>query len=167
MEEPMTVYSIDDVRGDKIWAKSLLVKNEMVHGWPVPEEYDNNIPKDAIQLPSDSWDWGKKEMLSFIKKTFDYLCKMAIKEKSQIKIGGHYVGGHGGIHTVTEIADEKVKFREFRLDEDDISPCWTGEVNSDDTDRWYAISEETYEEVYHRYDEFLTRLRERFCGISS
>lgn len=163
MDEPMTVYHIIDIQQDKLWAQTLLVKSEMVHGWPTPNEYDNNIPEDAILLPPDAWEWGKEEMISFIEETSDYLRKVAIREKPQIKVGGHYVGGRGFIHTVTEIREKRIKYRVFRLDEDDISPCWQGEDDFDTTERWYAISEETYKEVLHRYDDFLSRLRKRFC----
>ena len=165
IDEPMTVYCVEDVCAEKIWAKSLLVENEMVQGWPIPNEYDNNIPENAILLPADSWQWGKNEMLTFIKDTFDLLRKKAIRVKPEIRIGSHYVGGHGGVHTVTEIGEERIKFIEFRLDEDDISPCWKGEVRPDDTDDWYAISEETYTEVIQGYNDLLTKLRKKFCGL--
>ncbi|MBO4588403.1 MAG: hypothetical protein J5711_05825 [Bacteroidales bacterium] len=164
MEDPMIVYHIVDIQGDKLWAKNLYVGNEMVQGWPTSSEYDNDIPDDAIPLPPDSWEWGKAEMIAFVKDTFAYLRQMAIREKPQIKIGGHYVGGHGGIHTVTGIDEDKIRYGEFRLDEDDISPCWKGELRPEDADRWYAISDETNYEVICRYDEFLSRLRKRFCG---
>lgn len=163
MNEPMTVYHIIDIKKDKLWAQTLLVENEMVHGWPTPNKYDNDIPEDATLLSPDAWMWGKEEMLSFIEETFGYLRKVVKRGKPQINVGGHYVGGRGGIHTVTEIG-EKIKYREFRLDEDDISPCWKGEVDFDTTKKWYAITEETYKEVLRRYDVFLSRLRKRLCG---
>lgn len=163
-DEPMTVYQIVDIRKDKLWALALLVENEMVQGWPTPNEYDNIIPEDAILLSPDAWEWGKEEMITFIEETFGYLRKVAIREKTKIKVSGHYVGGHGGIHTVTEIGEERIKYKEFRLDEDDISPCWKGEVGFDTTKRWYAISEESYNEVLRRYDKFLSKLRKMFCG---
>ena len=165
VDESMTVYHITDIRKDKLWAKSLHIEKRMVHGWPTPNEYDNNIPEGAIMLSSDSWEWGKKEMISFINETFYYLRNVAIKEKPQIKVCGHYVGGHGGIHTVTEIGEERIKYREFRLEEDDISLSWTGESPLDTAERWYAISEEAYKETLRRYDDFLSRLGNKFGGL--
>ena len=164
MDDPMTVYFITSVLGDKLWAKRFYVGNNMVQGWPCPHEYDNAIPNNAILLPSDTWQWCKGEMLLFLKEVYKYLRENVIKEKAQIIIGCHYVGGHGGIKTVTEIGDDKIKYDLFRLDEDDISPCWTGEVNVSDTEEWYAVSEETYDEVLCRYKKLLSKLRARLCG---
>lgn len=103
-------------------------------------------------------------MLSFLNEVYKYLREKVIKEKAQIIIGCHYVCGKGGIKTVTEIGDDKIKYDLFRLDEDDISPCWIGEVGVSDTEEWYAISEETYDEVLCRYKILLSKLRARLCG---
>ena len=161
--EPMTVYCITQITKDKIWAKSICVKNESVDGWPTSDEYENDVPDDAILLPPDSWDWGKKQMLSFLKETYDYLSKNTMEGKPEIVVGGHYIE-HGGIHTVKEIGKEKVKYKLFRLDEDNISPLWSGDVGVDGTNRWCAISDKTYSEVMRRYDEFLWKLRVKFSG---
>ena len=75
--------------------------------------------------------------------------------------------GHGGIHTVKKIGSEKIKHRLFRLDEDDISPIWTGVVPLDDIEDRYVVSQDVYNEVKHRYNELLIRLRERFCECNN
>lgn len=160
--DPMTVYCITDISGGKMWMKELLVSDKMVHGWPTSSTSAESIPEEAIPLPSDSWKWGKRQMLSFLDEIYAYLKENVTERKSKFDVGEHYMG-HSGICTVKEIGAEKVKHQLFRLDEDDISPFWAGEDSLGHIDGRYAVSEEVYNEVMHRYNKLLMRLRERFC----
>ena len=160
--DPMTVYCITGVSGGKMWMKRLYVGDDMVQGWPTSSTSAESIPEDAIPLPPDSWQWGKDQMLSFLDDVYAYLKREVSERKSKFDVGEHYMG-RNGIRTVKEIGAEKVKYQLFRLDEDDISPFWTGEVPLGDIDGRYAVSEEVYNEVMHRYNKLLMRLRERFC----
>lgn len=159
--EPMTVYCITGMKKDKIWARTLSVSDNSVDGWPTSREYDGPIPEDAILLPPDSWQWGKNQMLSFIDEIYGYLRKKTSKRKSKVFVGGRYIG-HSGICTIKNMDEEKIKYRLFRLDEDNISPKWTGEYPLKNFEGRYAVSEEVYNEVMRRYNNLLTRLRERF-----
>ena len=165
INEPMTVYQITYIDEIHIWAKSLNITNRMIHGWPISDEYDNAIPDNAILLPSNSWRWARKQMLSFVKETNAYLHDNIIKQNADIVIGGHYLYRYSEITTVKEIGEEKIKINVFKLDEDIISPYWTGEFRKVDIDIWYAISDETYNEVIRSYNELLSRLRKKFCGL--
>ena len=162
IKEPMTVYQIIDIDENHVWAKSLCIKAEMIHGWPIAEEYNDSIPDDAIPLPSNSWRWARKQMSSFVKETSAYLDDNIIEEKADIVIGGRYYR-YGDITTIKEIGDERIKYMVFKIDEDFISPCWTGDCRKDDKESWYAISDETYNEVIRRYNELLSRLRNKIC----
>ena len=155
------MYCITGITEDKIWAKTLAVSDNSVDGWPTSGKYDGPIPEDAILLPPDSWQWGKRQMLSFLDETYGYLRENTSKRKSKVFVGGHYIG-HSGIRTIENIGEEKIKFRIFRLDEDNISPKWSGEYPLKDFEGRYAVSEEVFNEVMRRYNELLTRLRNRF-----
>ena len=98
----------------------------------------------------------------FLDDVFAYLKKEVKERKRQFEIGDHYMG-HSGICTVKEIGDDKIKHKLFRLEEDDISPIWTGEIPLSDIEGRYAVSEEEYNEVMHRYNKLLMWLRDRFC----
>ena len=161
--DPMTVYCLVSISGNKMRLKSLSVSENMIHGWPTPNTSADTIPEEAIPLPSDSWQWGKDQMLSFIDEIYCYLRDIVTEKKSKFDVGEHFMG-HSGIGTVKEIGDEKIKYKLFRLDEDDISPIWTGEIPVGDIKDRYAVSDEVYNEVMSRYNKLLTRLRERFCG---
>lgn len=160
--DPMTVYCITDISNGKMWMKSLLVSDKMVHGWPTSCTSAESIPEEAIPLSPDSWQWGKKQMLSFLDEIYAYLKENVTERKSKFDVGEHYMG-RIGICTVKEIGAEKAKHQLFRLDEDDISPIWTGEDPLGYIKGRYAVSEEVYNEVMHRYNKLLMRLRERFC----
>lgn len=161
--DPMAVYCITGISGGKMWMKRLYVGDAMVQGWPTSGTSAKTIPEEAIPLPSDSWQWGKSQMLSFLDEIYAYLKDNVTEKRSKFEVGEHYTG-HGGIKTVTEIGNGKIKYDLFRLDEDDISPCWRGEEGLCDTDCWYAISEESFNEVSRRYKELLSILRTRLCG---
>jgi hypothetical protein len=164
--DPMTVYCITDICEGKMWMKELLVSDKMIHGSPTPRTSTETIPEEAIPLPSDSWRWGKKQMLSFLDEIYGYLKENVRERKSKFSVGEHYMG-RSGICTVKEIGAEKVKHQLFRLDEDDISPIWTGEVPLNDIEDRYAVSEEVYNEVMHKYNKLLMRLRGRFCECNN
>ena len=63
--EPMTLYYITDMYSDKIRALSICIKDDMVQGLEYDSEYDNEIPEDAIMLPSNTYDHVKNEMNIF------------------------------------------------------------------------------------------------------
>lgn len=161
--DPMTVYQITDIDETHTYAKSLSITTQMVYGWPISQEYDKNIPENAIPLPSNSWQWARKQMSSFVKETIAYLYDNIIDGKTDIIVGGHYIDRGSDITTVEEIGDERIRFKVFKIDEDFISPCWKGDCGKDHTERWHAISDETYNEVIRRYNELLLRLRKKFC----
>lgn len=159
--EPMTLYYITDMYNDKIRALSICIKDEMVQGLEYASEYDNEIPQEAILLPSNTYDQVKKEMNAFLKETKSFIEKNLIKGKYTLQIGGHYYDGY--IQTVTEIGEKRTKYNLFRLEPENISPAWTGDCLTEDiTDRCMPISDETYCEVLKMYKEFLQKLRNKF-----
>lgn len=164
INEPMTVYQITDIDEKHIWAKSLCIANNMIHGLPISEEYDKTIPDDAIPLPSNSWQWARNQMSSFVKETSAYLRDNVINKTTDIKIGGHYIDSRNNLTTIKGIGEERIKYKLFKIDEDFISPYWTGDVRKDNSDIWHAISDKTYNESLRRYKELLSRIRIQFCN---
>ena len=89
-EEPMTIYKIECVRGDKIDALSILIKKGQIMGWNFPDEYDNDIPEEAIQLPCDTYAKIKQEMEDFYIKSSNFIQENLVKGDFEIEIGRHY-----------------------------------------------------------------------------
>ena len=165
ISEPMTIYQITDVFEEAIWARNISVKQEMVFGFPVSNEYHDGIPEDAIPLPSNSWEWCKEQMISFVEEINIFLRGKIKKKTCNITLGKHYVERPGCVCTVTEIGEERIKYDLFRYDEDFISPYWSGDASLDSTDNWYTITNETYDELLRKYEEFLSRIRNKLCGV--
>ena len=163
INEPMTVYQITDIDEVHIWAKHISITNKMIYGFPISDQYDNSIPDDAIPLPSNSWLWVRKKMKAFVDENTSYLRDNVNKETNDVVIGGHYMLRPGALYTITEVRKDSISYDSFKIDEDFISPFWTGTTRKNDTDIWYVISDETYKEVIHRYNELLSRLRYKFC----
>ena len=161
INDPMTVYEITDIDEEQIWAKSISINNKIIHGFPISDRYDESIPDDAIPLPSNSWLWVRKRMKAFVDETSAYLRDNAIKETNDVIIGRHYIFRPGAISTITEIGKEAIKYDSFKFDEDYISPFWTGTAQKDDSDIWYTITDETYNEVIRRYNVLLSVIREK------
>ena len=165
ISEPMTIYQITGVCEEAIWARNISVKQEMVFGFPVSNEYHDGIPEDAIPLPSNSWEWCKEQMISFVEEINIFLRGKIKKKTCNITIGKHYVERPGCVCTVTEIGEERIKYDLFRYDEDYISPNWSGDASLDSTNNWYTITNETYNELLRKYEEFLSRIRNKLCGV--
>lgn len=47
-EEPMTLYLLKQIRGNKFEALSICIDKHWIHGWNYPDEYDNDIPEETI-----------------------------------------------------------------------------------------------------------------------
>ena len=104
-------------------------------------------------------------MKAFVDENTAYLRDNANKETNDVVIGGHYMLIPGALYTIKEIRKDSISYDSFKIDEDFISPFWTGTTQKDDTNIWYTISDETYKEVIRRYNELLSRLRKKFYGI--
>lgn len=158
IKDPMTLYYITEMNKDKIRALSICINDNMVQGLEDDSEYDNEIPKEAITLPSGTYEKAKSSMRLFLEDVKTFLNNHVIKEVFQIKIGGHYYDGY--IHTITDIDEERVKYKLFRLEEENISPSWTGDAPVDSIKNYcFPISEQTYNEVLKRYQSFVDSLR--------
>ncbi len=157
-EEPMTLYYITDMSKDKIHALSICINDKMVQGLDDDSEYDNNIPEEAVPRPSRTYEAVKSSMKSFVKEIKAYINDHVIESDFQIEIGGHYYDGY--IHTITEIGEERVKYQLFRLEDENISPFWSGDAPADSIkDTCLPISEQTYKEVFQRYQNYVSNLR--------
>ena len=157
INEPMTLYFVSSVSEDKLHALSICIKDSMVqalsHGW----DYEEVIPEKAVLLPSDTYQKVKHEMATFLKEIKFYISNKLIKGDFKIEIGGHYYDGY--IYTITEIGESKVKYDLFRLEEENISPFWSGESHIDNIhDYCWPISNETYKEVLEKYKSFVSAL---------
>ena len=161
IDEPMTLYRIVDIKEDKLWALSVCIKNSMVQGLDIPNEYDNDIPSDAVMLTPETYDDIKQSMKDFLRETADFLKGRVIKDEGPVMIGDRYYDGY--IETVTKIEDGRAYYDLFRLEPENISPCWTGNRSIEDYVEGLIgrISEETYNEVLRRYKDYIAELRGR------
>lgn len=158
-EEPMTIYKIEGVRGDKIDALSILIKKGQIMGWNFPDEYDNDIPEEAIRLPCDTYAKIKQEMEDFYIKSSKFIQENLVKGDFEIEIGRHYYGR--SINTVTKIEKDRVYYKVFRIDPENISPCWTGSERMEGIrESWLPVTDEIYEELLRRYKMFVSQLQE-------
>lgn len=161
IEEPMTLYHIVDMKEDKLLALCVCISNNMVQSLDIPNEYDKDIPSDAVMLSPESYDDLKQSMKDFLLETADFLKERIITNEMPIKTGYHYYDGY--IKTVTRIVDDRIYYNLFRLEPENISPYWTGDCCIEDFERRHVgiISEETYIEVRRRYEVFIAALRGR------
>ena len=90
IEEPMTLYRIVDIKEDKLWALCICIKNSMVQGLDILNEYDNDIPSDAVMLTPETYDNIKQSMKDFLRETADFLKGRVIKDEEPVKIGYRY-----------------------------------------------------------------------------
>ncbi len=161
IEEPITLYRIVDIKEDKLWALCICIKNSMVQGLDIPNEYDNDIPSDAVMLTPETYDDIKQSMKDFLRETADFLKGKVIKDEGPVMIGYRYYDGY--IETVTKIEEGRAYYDLFRLEPENISPCWTGNRSIEDYVEGHIgrISEETYNEVLRRYKDYIAELRDR------
>lgn len=158
INEPMTLYYITDIKKDKIRALSICISDEMVQGLEYDSEYDNDIPEEAIPLPTVTYQNVRTAMLSFLKEIKSFIEENLMEGDFTIEIGRHYYDGY--IHTITEIGETRLKYKLFRLEEENISPCWSGDAFIDSIqNRCLPISDCTFDEVIHKYECFVAKLR--------
>jgi hypothetical protein len=158
INDPMTIYYITDMKKDKIRALSICIKDDMVQGLKCDSEYDNDIPKEAIPLPTLAYQNVRTTMLSFLKDIKSFIKENLIEGDFTIDVGCHYYDGY--IHTITEIGEKRLKYKLFRLEEENISPCWSGDDLIDSfKNHCLPISDKTYDEVVQKYECFVAQLR--------
>lgn len=157
-EEPMTLYLIDCVRGDKIDAFSISINKAKIMGWDFPYEYDNDIPEEAVELPRDTYSNVKQRMEDFVTQAYKLIRESLIEGDFEIEIGKHYI--YRGIRTITKLEDQRAYYDIFRIDVENISPCWSGncaiDVMKEDVK---PIKEEAYQELLCRYKSFVAQLQ--------
>ena len=163
INEPMTLYHVTDINDDKIQALSIYVHDKMVQGLDYANEYDNDIPSDAILLPEGTYDRVKESMNKFLEETRSYLQAHCKCKGFKVKAGGHY--WNRDIETITEIFENKTKYDLFRLETENISPCWSGEGVVDRLESFGAeIPDKAFNEVKHRYSQYVKKLKESLVG---
>lgn len=160
-EKPMTIYLIDDFKGEKLYAYALYVGDNMIQGLDYPMQYDNNIPPDAVILPKDTYSKAKELMKAFVKEAHCYIRENIIGGDVVIEMGKRYYDYRVAINVVKKIKEGRVYYETFRIDEENISPYWKGEANIDVLiDSWRPIPEYVYQEILSRYKRLLRNLRE-------
>lgn len=158
INKPMTLYHIINVTDEKVEALSIYVHEKQVQGLDFPSEYDNEIPADAIMLPDGTYNRVKSEMRQFLDEIGDYLKTHCLQENFQVRVGGHYLDRH--IETITSIEGNKTKYELFRLEEENISPSWTGEGFVDGLEsRGIEVPDNVFNEVMLRYNQFVKKLK--------
>lgn len=163
-EEPMTLYQIDSVRGDKMDALSILVKKSQIMGWDIPKEYDNDIPEEAIELPRDTYSNVKHQMEEFVKQSYELIRKNLVEGDFEIEIGKRYVDWD--VYTISRLEDQRAYYDLFRIDTENISPCWSGSMNTDDIKEMRPVTEELYQELLCRYKSFVAKLQDFLFSLA-
>ena len=159
INEPMTLYYVRDINDDKILARSIYIHDTMVQGLDHTQEYNNDIPTDAILLPEGTYNRIKESMKSFVEETRNYLRAHCNCNAFKVRVGGHYCERH--IETITEINGNKTKSNVFRLETENISPCWSGEGFVDSLERdGVEVSDEVFNEIKRRYSQYVKNLKE-------
>ncbi len=159
------MYKIDSVREDKMDAFSILIKKEQIMGWDFPNEYDNDIPEEAILLPQDTYAKVKQRMEDFYVQSRQLIQENLVDGDFEIEMGRRYF--YRSIHTVTKIEENRVYYDLFRIDPENISPIWTGnECRDGIQDRWQPIKDGLYEELLQRYKIFVAQLQERLFALA-
>ena len=158
-EEPMTLYLLKQIRGNKVDAFSISIDKHWIHGWDYPDEYDNDIPEEAIVLPCDTYTEVKRQMVEFCTEAHKYTQNNIVKADFKFEVGKHYYERF--IETITKIEDNRVYFKTLRIDPEDISPNWTWNAAIDVlADHMVPLSEEVYNEILSRYYKFVSHLQE-------
>ena len=160
-DEPMTIYLIDQVRGESLDVYSIGISENMIHGCNYPDEYDNdgNIPSDAVFISKEVYYKVKDLMKFFVNESHNYIQENVITGDFVIEPKRYYYGRF--IENVRKIEDNKVYYDTFRIEPENISPCWRGEANMDVLiDHWRPIPEYIYQEILRRYRKFIMELRE-------
>ena len=158
IDEPMTLYFITSINDDYIQALTIYIHDTMVQGLDYPREYKNDIPAKAMLLPPGTYKRIKASMTDFVEEIKKFLGSHCIKESFKLRVGGHYWYRH--IETITDIDGNKTKYNLFRLEDENISPCGTGEGTVDITEECGAeITDEIFEEIKHRYSQYVLNLK--------
>lgn len=77
----------------------------------------------------------------------------------EIELGKRYV--YRGIYTITKLENQRAYYDLFRIDTEIISPCWSGDINTDGIKEMLKpINEGVYQELLCRYKSFVTQLQE-------
>ncbi len=98
-------------------------------------------------------------MEDFYIKSSKFIQENLVKGDFEIEIGRHYYGR--SINTVTKIEKDRVYYKVFRIDPENISPCWTGSERMEGIrESWLPVTDEIYEELLRRYKMFVSQLQE-------
>lgn len=163
IEEPMTLYLVKKIIDEKIIALSVLIKKQMVQSWDPWDSintYDNDIPNEAVFLPKETFDIVTKKKMDFLEEIWNYIETNLVENisKTKIEVGKHYYN-RGFIYTIDSIGEERFKSQVFRLERENISPYWSGDDRIECGEDYKLIKDGVYEEVKHRYDDFVQDLR--------
>ncbi len=162
----MTLYQIGSVRGEKIEAFSILIKKSQIMAWDFPYEYDNNIPEKAFPLPRDTRIKVKQQLADFSAKALELISKNTEDGDINIEVGKRYYSGRS-INSVTKTENGRVYYNAFRIDPENISPCWAGDERIEwAKEDWLPITEELYETLLSRYKTLVATLQKQLFTLA-
>ena len=166
-EEPMTLYSIEEIGNDNVSARFISISETGIADVGCPQEYEKDLPEDAVTLPGETFDQVRGQMDDFCTQTNEYIRGNLAEGDHEPEIGSHYYDWLD-VYTVTGFEGDRVHYDIIRLDPLNISPCWTGNALAKDCngDLWRNIPDDVYEEVLSRYREFLSHLRDYLSGLA-
>lgn len=165
INEPMTLYHITDITDAKIHGLRIYIHDNMVQGLDFDSEYDYDIPKKAILLPEGTYQRVKESMKRFVMETETFLRTNCNNGSFKVKVGGHYLERY--LETITDIEGNRTKYRLFRIESENISPCWSGEGFVDTLEEYgIEVSDEVFNDLVRRYRKYVKDLKESILQVS-
>lgn len=165
INEPITLYYVTDMTDAKIHCLRVYIHDNMVQGMDFASEYDYDIPKEAILLPEGTYQRVKESMKRFVMETETFLRTNCNNGCFKVKVGGHYLERY--LETITDIEGNRTKYRLFRIESENISPCWSGEGFVDNLEEYgIEVSDEVFNDLVQRYRKYVKDLKESILQVS-
>ena len=151
-EKERTLYYITNVRGDKCEALKIYISSAQIQALDYPNEYDIDLPDNVVFLPSDTYKKVKGIIKEYVIKMRGIIKKEVIRGDFEI-IAGYTYTQRGFIYTMDHIEDNRWYYKVFRIEEEFVSPHWTGNASIDSLkDYLLPISEKTIDKVLRLYN---------------
>ena len=106
-------------------------------------------------LPSDTYKKVKGIIKEYVLKMREIIKKEVIRGDFEI-IAGHTYTQRGFIYTMDHIEDNRWYYKLFRIEEEFVSPHWTGNAQIDSLkDSLLPLSDKTMDKVLRLYNSLL------------
>ena len=145
------LYYIAGVLDGKAYAFSIYMGPQMIQGLEQPSEYDDSYPDDVIMMPSDTYTKGKQLMRRYVKEMHDVIAQEQLKAKEAPALNHSYTDGEH-IYTMTDFDGKTWFYKLFRIEDENISPEWSGGSNAEGLDILTPLADATVEKAPGLYE---------------